>query len=92
MIKYTSFVRMFLKKGLSYKDAIDMSEWKMGVSHGKRVQHGRDLSTVRAKLTEAYEDTINNVSPSPHVRDYLDGKYKGIETALEALKNQPHER
>jgi hypothetical protein len=92
MVKYISFIRMFIKKGFSYKEAMHMSEWKMGNLAGKLIQRARDLAIIRAKLTEAYEDTINNTSPSPHVRDYLDGKYKGIELALEALKSQTHER
>jgi len=91
VIKYISFIRMFVKKGLSYKEAVHMSEWKMGSKAGELIQRTRDIKIVRDKLTEAYEDTINSTSPSPHVRDYLDGKYKGIEVALEALKNQTHE-
>lgn len=93
MVKYISFLRMFLKKGVSYNDAVHMSEWKLGLLAGKMIQKNRDVATVRAKLVEAYEETANNVNhPSSHVRDYLDGKYKGIELALEALKNQTHER
>lgn len=91
MIKYTSFLRMFLKKGLSYKEAIHFSEWKMGNLAGRMIQRSRDIAIIRSKLVEAYEDTVNVSSPSPHVRDYLDGKYKGIELALEALKKQTNE-
>ena len=91
MIKYTSFLRMFLKKGLSYKEAIHFSEWKMGNLAGRMIQRSRDIAIIRGKLVEAYEDTVNVPSPSPHVRDYLDGKYKGIELALEALKKQTNE-
>lgn len=92
MIKYVSFLRTLLQKGFSYKEAVHMSEWKMGMLAGKLIQRNRDAAAIRVKLVEAYEDTINNTSPSPHQRDYLDGKYKGIEVALEALKNQTHER
>ena len=92
MIKYTSFIRMFLKKGLSYKESVHFSEWKIGMITGKNLQRRRDIAILREKLVEAYEDTVNVSSPSPHVRDYLDGKYKGIELALEALKKQTYER